>query len=79
MLSSQQEEEPVQGSCAGYPASVHRGDDGSKWAGCPVPGAATVWRLSPALAEPVRPAASWGRSSVPFEVHFPSTAQTAAS
>lgn len=78
MLSSEREAEPAPGSCAGYPASVDGGDDGSERAGCLASCAASAWRVSPAPAVPVRPAGGWGWSSVPFTAHFPSAAQTMA-
>lgn len=60
MLSSEggRGAEPAQGSCAGYPASADRGDDGSEWAGClapvthPVPGVCPQPQQSP-LDQPV--------------------------
>lgn len=73
MLSSKQEAEPPRGLSAGYMASVDGGDDGSEQAGCLAPDTAGVWHVCPALEVPVRPAASWGWSSVPFKVHFPIT------
>ena len=79
MLSSEQEATPARGLRAGYPPSVGGGDGGSERGACLALGTASVWHVSSAPAVPVRPAASWGWSSVPFTARFPGATRTTAS